>query len=102
MARLRALPPEHRRAALQAAGESAAMAFDEEWQVWVHHGQLPPHDDWLVWVIMAGRTFGKTRAGAEWISAKARAHPDARIALVAANPDEARKTLVEGRSGLLA
>jgi phage terminase large subunit-like protein len=102
MARLRSLPPEHRRAALEAAGEAAAMAFDEEWQVWVHDGQLPPHDDWLIWVIMGGRTFGKTRAGAEWVSAKARAYPDARIALVAANPDEARKTLVEGRSGLLA
>ncbi|HEX8621020.1 MAG TPA: terminase family protein [Allosphingosinicella sp.] len=102
MARLRALPPEHRRAALEAAGEAAATAFDEEWRVWVHKGQLPPDDDWLVWVIMGGRTFGKTRAGAEWISAMARAHPEARIALVAANPGEARKTLVEGRSGLLA
>jgi phage terminase large subunit-like protein len=102
MARLRSLAPEHRRSAIEAAGEVAVMAFDEEWQVWVHGGQLPPHDDWLVWVIMGGRTFGKTRAGAEWISAMARAHPEARIALVAANPAEARKVMVEGRSGLLA
>jgi phage terminase large subunit-like protein len=100
--RLRALPPEQRRAALEAAGEAAVAAFDEEWPVWVHPGQLPPSDDWLVWVIMGGRTFGKTRAGAEWVSARARETPDARIALVAANPEEARKVMVEGRSGLLA
>src|SRR5919112_1672789 len=101
MARLRALAPGQRRSAIEAGGETAALAFDEEWPVWVHDGQLPPHDDWLIWVIMGGRTFGKTRAGAEWISAMARTRPEARIALVAANPGEARKVMVEGRSGLL-
>jgi phage terminase large subunit-like protein len=100
--RLRALPAEQRRTALEAAGEAAVAAFDEEWALWVHPGQLPPNDDWLVWVIMGGRTFGKTRAGAEWVSARARETPGAMIALVAANPDEARKVMVEGRSGLLA
>jgi phage terminase large subunit-like protein len=87
---------------LEAAGEAAVTAFDEEWGIWVHDGQLPPDDDWLVWVIMGGRSFGKTRAGAEWISARARERPDARIALVAANPQEVRRVMVEGRSGLLA
>ncbi|HEV2747176.1 MAG TPA: terminase family protein [Allosphingosinicella sp.] len=100
--RLRALAPERRRELLEAAGEAHVKAFDEEWPVWVHPGQLPPHDDWLVWVIMGGRAFGKTRAGAEWVSARARAEPEACIALVAANPDEARRVMVEGRSGLLA
>jgi phage terminase large subunit-like protein len=98
---LRSLPPEEREKLLDAAGADA-MRFDEDWEAWVHDGQLPPNDDWLVWVIQGGRTFGKTRAGAEWISARARHNPDARIALVAANPDEARKVMVEGRSGLLA
>ena len=37
--------------------------------------------------MLAGRGFGKTRAGAEWVSARARAMPEARIALVAATPD---------------
>ncbi|TMJ20767.1 MAG: ATP-binding protein [Alphaproteobacteria bacterium] len=52
--------------------------------------------------MLAGRGFGKTRAGAEWVSAFARAHPEAAIALVGATPDEARAVMVEGRSGLLA
>ena len=53
--------PEHQLRAL-------ARAFPE----WAHRGQIPPAstptgDDWRTWVIMAGRGFGKTRAGAEWV-----------------------------------
>ena len=50
--------------------------------------------------MMAGRGFGKTRAGAEWISRLARKR-SLRIALVAASLDEARSIMVEGSSGLL-
>jgi phage terminase large subunit-like protein len=100
--RLLELPPEARRDALMAAGEAHARAFDSEWPVWAHKGQMPPHDDWTVCVMKGGRGFGKTRAGAEWVSAKARAHPGCHIALVAATPDEARRVMVEGRSGLMA
>jgi phage terminase large subunit-like protein len=102
LARLRALPPEKRREALAAAGEVAAKAVDDRWPLWVRVGQAPAREDWTVWVMMAGRGFGKTRAGAEWVSQKAREVPGARIALVAATPEEARRVMVEGRSGLLA
>jgi phage terminase large subunit-like protein len=100
--RLRALAPDARAAALAAAGEEYVKALDERWPVWAHKGQLPDHDDWTIWVMLTGRGFGKTRAGAEWVSEKARTCPDARIALVAANPKEARRVMIEGRSGLLA
>jgi phage terminase large subunit-like protein len=66
-----------------------------------HPGQLPPEGDWRTWLIMAGRGFGKTRAGAEWVRLVAE-DPDARIALVAATLGEARSVMVEGESGLLA
>ncbi len=29
--------------------------------------QLPPEGDWTRWFLMAGRGFGKTKAGAEWV-----------------------------------
>lgn len=51
------------------------------WLRWAHEGQCAPVGDWRVWLIRAGRGFGKTRAGAEWISALARRRPGARIAL---------------------
>jgi phage terminase large subunit-like protein len=79
----------------------------EEWRWQAHRGQEEPTSDgpggdWRVWLIMAGRGFGKTRAGAEWVSARAREHPDARIALVGANLDDVVKVMVEGESGLRA
>ncbi len=67
-----------------------------------HAGQLPPPGDWRTWLVMAGRGFGKTRAGAEWVRGVAEADPGARIALVGASLAEARAVMVEGDSGILA
>ena len=53
-------------------------------------------------MIMAGRGFGKTRAGAEWVRQIAQADPTARIALAATLLAEGRAVMVEGESGLLA
>lgn len=74
----------------------------ELWRWQAHGAQREPDGDWRVWLIMAGRGFGKTRAGAEWVSARARETPGARIALVGATRDDAALVMVEGRSGLLA
>jgi phage terminase large subunit-like protein len=72
-----------------------------DFAVWAHPGQVAPAGDWRVWLIRAGRGFGKTRAGAEWVAAYARAHPKAHIALVGATRDDVRRVMVEGESGLL-
>ena len=77
-------------------------AWDDEFFNSAHPGQLPPPGDWLVWLVMAGRGFGKTRAGAEWVRRIAEADPHARIALVGASLGEARSVMVEGESGLIA
>lgn len=68
--------------------------------------QLPPQFDgdgkiWRIWLIMAGRGFGKTRAGAEWVNKIAQNDPNARIALIGANHHETRSIMVSGESGLL-
>ena len=52
------------------------------WQGWARDDQLPPDDAWRTWLICAGRGFGKTRAGAEWVRDVARHDGNARIALV--------------------
>ena len=89
--------------------EADALVFDADWASWVRDGQTPPDPStgsgqagWRQWVMLAGRGFGKTRAGAEYVSAFARANPGALIALVGATADEARAVMVEGPSGLLA
>lgn len=72
------------------------------WQGWARDEQLPPEEAWRIWLICAGRGFGKTRAGAEWVRDVARHDGKARIALVSASLTEVRNVMVEGDSGVLA
>lgn len=73
-----------------------------EWNFWARPNQLEPKGQWTTWLILAGRGFGKTRCGAEWVRQKAKDFPGCRIALVAETAADARKVMVEGESGLLA
>ena len=79
----------------------AALDATLDWAGSLRTAQLPPPGDWTIWAILAGRGFGKTRAGAEWVHALA-AQPGRRFALVGASLDAARAVMVEGESGLLA
>ena len=99
---LLSLDPAERRALLRAMDEGQLRALRTHWRLWAHEGQLPPPGDWQGWLILAGRGFGKTRAGAEWVRGVAEADPASRIALVAASLGEARRVMVEGPAGLLA
>lgn len=74
---------------------------DGGWRAKARPEQLPPPGDWLGWLILAGRGFGKTRAGAGWVHELVETRQAGRIALVAATAADARDTLVEGVSGLL-
>jgi phage terminase large subunit-like protein len=79
------------------------LQLDAWFELWAHKSQLPPlGEGWRVWLIMAGRGFGKTRAGAEWIHRLASGKRGLRIGLVGASIGDARSIMVEGVSGLLA
>ena len=79
----------------------ARDVWNYHWPYRARAEQLPPPGDWRTWLVLAGRGFGKTRAGAEWARMVAEADPGARIALVGATLHEARAVMVEGESGLL-
>lgn len=68
---------------------------------WARPEQLPPPGDWLVWLFLAGRGTGKTRAAAEFIRGEVERGKARRIALVAKTPADARDVMIEGDSGLL-
>lgn len=77
-----------------------AMERRYEWIMTARPDQLPP-DDYLTWMLMAGRGSGKTRSGAEEIWWQAFSRPE-RIAVLGPTNNDVRKTAFEGESGLLA
>ncbi len=98
--RLAALPASIRNHILGDA-DAADPDMAHAWSLWARPAQLPPPGDWSVWLMLAGRGFGKTRSGAEWVRAFVETCPDARVALVGGTLADARAVMVEGESGLL-
>jgi phage terminase large subunit-like protein len=79
--------------------EEAALIY-YDWSLWARPNQRPPEGDWVYWLMLAGRGFGKTRAGAETVRAWARDYDG--VNLIGATRHDAREIMVEGESGLLA
>ena len=89
------------RLAIDDASADIAADLCEDWRVWARPSQLPPEGSWRVWLLLAGRGFGKTRCGAEFVRARVEAGAAKRVALVAPTAADARDVMVEGESGLL-
>jgi phage terminase large subunit-like protein len=102
IARLVALSDVDRERAVMDLSPDERRTLLETWHYWAHKGQIAPPGDWRVWLIRAGRGFGKTRAGAEWVSNFARGHPGARIALVGHTVAEVIGVMIKGTAGLQA
>src|SRR5215510_2566308 len=94
--RLALLPRAERDAFLARCTPEELVALEYDWQgFWARPNQLPPPGDWRAWLILAGRGFGKTRAGAEQVIAWA-SQPQRRIALIAETSADCRDVLIEG------
>lgn len=80
----------------------------QEWWYTARPEQLEPAGDWHIWLILAGRGFGKTRTGAEWLVDTALKHPVAadgsptEWAAFAQTFSDCRNIVIEGPSGVLA
>jgi len=73
-----------------------------KWECHARPSQSPPEGDWNGWLIIAGRGWGKTRVGAEYIRAAAESGWAKRIGLVGETSADGRDVMVEGESGILA
>lgn len=73
-----------------------------KWRFWARAEQLGPPGNWRTWLILAGRGWGKTRTGAEWVRQRAEAFRGHRIHLIGATAADVRDTMVEGPAGILA
>ena len=75
------------------------------WQMsWIrkaHKHQVEPYGDWSIWLMLAGRGAGKTRAAAETLASWAWDQPNTRWLVSAPTSGDVRGTCFEGDSGLL-
>ena len=91
--------PEIRQAILADLTDDELEALEYDWRFWARKEQLAPDGDWLTWVINAGRGFGKTRAGAEWVKEQVDAGRQ-RIALIGETYKDLVEVMCFGDSGL--
>lgn len=73
----------------------------DDWDVLARENQKLPSGNWFAWLILAGRGFGKTRAGAEAIKKLVLSEKYKRIALIGETFDQIKNVMIEGESGLL-
>ncbi len=96
----RSLPEAELRKTLASFSEAEKAALFYRWESWARTEQLEPPAPWRRWLIMAGRSWGKTRCGAEWIRKVKEKH--GRIALVGQTAGDVREVMIEGPSGIMA
>ncbi len=89
------------RAVGQHMSEHERTGLEYRWPLVARHNQSPPDGLWTAWILLAGRGFGKTRAGAEWVRSQVESGRAGRIALIARTPSEIRDTMIQGDSGFL-
>ena len=99
---LASLPTEQRQAVIDRLTPEQRVRLWYEWAFWAREKQLAPVGAWRIWLILAGRGFGKTRCTVEWLRSQVETGTCGRIALVGATASDVRDVLVEGESGLLA
>lgn len=94
------LPNSSRRALCGALPVGVLPLIETDWRLWSRSSQRPPEGDWATWLFLGGRGAGKTRAGAEWLTMRARA--GRRLALVGPTLHDVREVMIDGPSGLRA
>lgn len=78
-----------------------------EWWFVRRPNQTAPPGDWFVWLILAGRGFGKNRTASEWLVEKVLANPidvaghPTEWAAVGETLQDCRKAMFSGPSGML-
>ena len=72
-----------------------------DWLETARPTQITPFGDWHIWLILAGRGWGKTRTGAMDTMLYALRNPESRVAVVTPTFGDLRRVAFEGVSGIL-
>ena len=86
-------PSETRAEILASLSDAQARTLLHDWRFWARPNQIAPEGNWQTWLILAGRGFGKTEAGAQWV--RERVENGARnIALIAETQKDLEEVMV--------
>jgi len=72
-----------------------------DWQIQARASQKVPSGTWRIWLILAGRGFGKTRTGAETVRLWVASGQARRICLLGHTYGDVENVMIGGHSGLL-
>lgn len=64
-----------------------------DWRAWARPNQIAPDGEWSTWLVLAGRGFGKTEAGAQWVRERVKSGARS-IALVAETQKDLEEVMV--------
>lgn len=90
---LASLPEADRTAILAELSEADLKQLEWDWRFWARKNQIAPGGDWRTWLALAGRGFGKTEAGAQWVRERVMAGARS-IALVAETQKDLEEVMV--------
>lgn len=102
MEKIQGLPQKAKEEILATLSTEQLAEMDYMWELWARPKQMVPKGDWFVWLICAGRGFGKTRSGAEFVRFMVESGRAKRVALVGRTAADVRDVMIEGESGILA
>lgn len=97
---IRKLPKEKVADLFKQLGKAKVEELKHDWNFWARDAQLEPEGDWNTWFINAGRGFGKTRTGVEWVREQVKRGVK-RIAAVASTNSDIERVMINGESGFL-
>lgn len=102
MAQIVAALPEEERAKILAGVDPETLLYDSGF--WLRPEQQTPEGDWNIWLVLAGRGWGKTRTAAEFVRQQAMdlSEGPRRIAIVTRVAADGRDVMVDGDSGIMA
>ena len=93
--RLATLPLNEQQEVLSALTDAEAEALLYDWRGFhARENQVMPGGDWDIWLVLAGRGFGKTRTGAEAVREEVENNRSGRIGLIAETAADARDVMV--------
>ena len=95
------LPEAKREELFRKLRDDEATFLAEDWMFRARREQMPPPGDWFLWMIVAGRGFGKNFAGSNVFIEAHRRGLAKNSGIVAATVGDLRKYCLDGPSGIM-